>query len=284
MRNVLKPHLIWNNFKFSVLFFCHGKEYGANMKHRHDDFYELVFVRSGSAFHVTGQHRRKISTGSVFLINPGEVHYYEEANSLEIYNILFAPSFLKHFHNDMQSLPNYQLLFGFARTPDAGERILKLENSFFPEIIQMLDDIIREQNRMEPGAKTAILANFLKILLHLCRHCAPVSREMGISNAYRISRLLAELNVRLKDSWTLSDMARFTSMSESALRQQFKLLTGISPIRYLLNLRLTKALSYLHGSELTISEVAEKCGFPDSNYFSRQFRNFYGFSPRSVRR
>ncbi len=284
MKNTLKPHLIWNNFKFSVLFCRHDREYGISHKHRHDDFYELVFVRSGNAFHVMGDQRLKITTGSVFLINPGEVHYYEEANSLEIYNILFAPSFLKHFHNDMQSLPNYQLLFNVTRVQDSGWNILKLENSFFPEIIQMLDEIIREQSQMQPGARTAILADFLKVLLHLCRHCGPITKEMGISNAYRISRLLAELNIRLKESWALSEMARFTNMSESALRQQFKMLTGISPIRYLLNARLTKALSYLHGSELTISEVAEKCGFPDSNYFSRQFRSHYGFSPRSVRR
>ncbi|OQA85186.1 MAG: HTH-type transcriptional activator RhaR [Lentisphaerae bacterium ADurb.Bin242] len=284
MRNTLKPHLIWSNFKFSVLFCRHGKEYGPCNRHRHDDFYELVFIRSGNSFHVMGDRRLKISTGNVFLIPPGEIHSYEDANDLEIYNILFAPSFLKHFHNDMQSLPNYQLLFNVARQPGQDGNILKLDNSFFPEIIQMLDEIIREQNQMLPGAKTAILADFLKVLLHLCRHCDPLSGEMRISNAYRISRLLAELNMRFKDPWTLSEMARFTNLSESSLRQQFKLLTGISPVRYLVNTRLAKAFSHLHGSELTISEIAGKCGFPDSNYFSRQFRKQYGFPPRSVRR
>jgi len=283
MRNTLKHHLIWNDFKFSVLSCRHGKDFGLNAQHRHDDFYELVFVRSGNAFHVMGDQKFKISTGNVFLINPGELHYYQDANELEIYNILFAPSFLKHFHSDMQSLPNYQMLFNISRPANSQWNILKLDNSFFPEIIQMLDEIIREQTRMLPGARTAILADFLKVLLHLCRHCAPLSQEMRISNAYRISRLLAELDMRFREAWTLSDMARFTRMSESSLRQQFKLLTGTSPIRHLLKARLTKAFFYLHGSELTISEIAEKCGFPDSNYFSRQFRKQYGSSPRSIR-
>ena len=63
----------------------------------------------------------------------------------------------------------------------------------------------------------------------------------------------------------------------------FKSVTGRSPIDYLLQVRLGKAAERLLKTEASIAEIAAECGFPDSNYFSRQFRRHYHCSPRDYR-
>lgn len=57
----------------------------------------------------------------------------------------------------------------------------------------------------------------------------------------------------------------------------------MSPIGYLLKLRLHKAAAMLSISDLSIAAVAFRCGFEDSNYFSRQFRREFDQSPSRFR-
>ena len=45
-----------------------------------------------------------------------------------------------------------------------------------------------------------------------------------------------------------------------------------------------RAAALLRGGTLTIGEIAARCGFNDSNYFAKKFRDLYGESPRSYRR
>ena len=75
-----------------------------------------------------------------------------------------------------------------------------------------------------------------------------------------------------------------TAMAPSTLLPVFKKVTGFSPIDYLLQVRLSKAAELLLKTELPVSEIAQKCGFHDSNYFSRQFRKRYAAAPKNYRK
>ena len=72
-------------------------------------------------------------------------------------------------------------------------------------------------------------------------------------------------------------------MAPSTLLPVFKKVTGYSPIDHLLHVRLAKAAEMLLKSQSTVSEIAQDCGFADSNYFSRQFKKVYSLSPREYR-
>ncbi len=56
------------------------------------------------------------------------------------------------------------------------------------------------------------------------------------------------------------------------------------PNEYLLMLRLKKSLLLLVNPELSISDVADRVGFSDSNYFYRQFKRHYGLPPQKYRK
>ena len=47
--------------------------------------------------------------------------------------------------------------------------------------------------------------------------------------------------------------------------------------------RIRQALILLNTSELSIGDIASRCGFPDANYFSRVFRRQQGLSPKQYR-
>lgn len=80
---------------------------------------------------------------------------------------------------------------------------------------------------------------------------------------------------------TISEVFRY---SKQHITRVFKESFNLTPAKYILQSRLEKSLDFLAESRLAISEIAEKCGFKDLNYFSRQFKKIYGISPTAYRK
>ena len=74
------------------------------------------------------------------------------------------------------------------------------------------------------------------------------------------------------------------SWFKSLLSKIFKDITGVSPINYLIQIRLTKARQLLEKEEvLTVKEVAKAVGYEDAYHFSKSFKKHFGLSPSMVR-
>ena len=71
--------------------------------------------------------------------------------------------------------------------------------------------------------------------------------------------------------------------SSNTLLYKFTAAKGMTPGRYLWNLRTDHGLELLGKTGLSISEIAYKCGFKDPFHFSRKVRERQGLSPREVR-
>ena len=74
-----------------------------------------------------------------------------------------------------------------------------------------------------------------------------------------------------------------TSMSASTLYRKVKALTGMSPSKFILNIRLKQACSLLLSKVANVSEVAYKVGFSDPKYFSSSFKKEFGMTPSEYR-
>ena len=69
------------------------------------------------------------------------------------------------------------------------------------------------------------------------------------------------------------------------IREEFSLVTKKTPKKYLNDIRMknAKAMIDLYGEDMSIGEIAEKCGIIDSSVFSRIFRKHFGISPSEYR-
>ena len=72
-------------------------------------------------------------------------------------------------------------------------------------------------------------------------------------------------------------------MSETTFNRHFKKETGITPIEYLLDVRIRKSKDMLRRNELSITEIAILCGFSSVAYFSSCFTNRVNVSPQEYR-
>ena len=73
-------------------------------------------------------------------------------------------------------------------------------------------------------------------------------------------------------------------LSRSNLYRLFLNHFGISPKQYIIKLRMNKALSLLIDGKLSVTEISLSCGFGDDKYFSRVFKNTYGYPPSQLQK
>lgn len=83
------------------------------------------------------------------------------------------------------------------------------------------------------------------------------------------------------------DMAVHMGMSRAQLYRKMKSIMGKTPNDYVRSVRIRKARwlleSHLSASEISISDIAYKCGFTDAKYFSRTFKAMVGKTPKDYR-
>ncbi len=82
---------------------------------------------------------------------------------------------------------------------------------------------------------------------------------------------------------SLESFTRLVDVSPRTLHRSFKKTLGMSPINYVIDLRLRKAEEMLCGPGARVKEVAAKVGISDASYFSRIFRKRTGPEPSAYR-
>lgn len=104
------------------------------------------------------------------------------------------------------------------------------------------------------------------------------------SAASRIFQATRDIQSRLTKTIVVKDIARDVGMSSSAFFEQFKAVTGTSPLQYQKDLRLLRAREVLRTSSVKVSEIAFGVGYESSAQFSREYARKFGLSPRQDRR
>ena len=79
--------------------------------------------------------------------------------------------------------------------------------------------------------------------------------------------------------FTIDTLAGMMHMGRTKLYGKIKELTGETPNKYIMRLRMKRAAELLETGEHTVSEVCYKVGLEDMSYFNKCFKSFYGVSP-----
>lgn len=85
------------------------------------------------------------------------------------------------------------------------------------------------------------------------------------------------------DELSIHKVANHLHISPSYLSLIFKKNTEVTFLKYIVSIRLEAAKDLLVNSDLKTTEIAERIGYPDINYFSYFFKKNFGISPREYR-
>lgn len=208
-------------------------------------FYVVHFVVEGNGEVIVGNERYGISKGDLFIVKPHVpiVYNYPKNNGLKYAWIGFVGSYAKK----LDDVPCVCKFIG-----NYYERIKSLvdegENVYAEPVNEILLDVIEEVNRTEQDS-----------LLKKVKECIDGSFTTDLK---------------------IEEVAKKFSYNRTYLGRAFKKAYGVSPKQYLMNKRLSFALSLIVEGE-SVSSACYKSGFSNPYNFSRTFKEKYGVSPSS---
>ncbi|MEA2013378.1 MAG: helix-turn-helix domain-containing protein [Verrucomicrobiota bacterium] len=249
--------------------------------HRHA-FEELVIILNGYGVHFTDKNEYKIEKGDVFVIHPSEAHGYRNVNKLELVNILYDAKHYSSFLDGLNALPGYHTLFKIEpkmRAKYDKFKNLQLSSNAVKYVRTITQSIDEELKYRSAGYKYMADIAFFQLAGFLARRFSKIDWNKSY-NLHNLSMVLAYIEENYKKEISLNNLAEIANMSISSLSRLFKKTMNKTPVKYLVEFRINKAKELLEKNKMQITETAFATGFTDSNYFSRQFKQITGISPR----
>ena len=111
----------------------------------------------------------------------------------------------------------------------------------------------------------------------------PVTTASDLTEYERIRKILSYIEQNYMNRITLTDISESLHLCESECTRLFKRHMNTTLFAFLQEYRIERSLEYLNTKE-SISAIAEKTGFSDSNYYSKVFSKIKGCSPREYRK
>jgi AraC-like DNA-binding protein len=100
----------------------------------------------------------------------------------------------------------------------------------------------------------------------------------------RISRALTVMHRNPEQDWNAESLARHAGMSRTRFVVRFGACVGVPPMQYLQDWRMIRARTMLRDTNLSMDEVALRCGYQSMPAFSRRFKARFGEGPGGYRR
>ncbi|WP_127533561.1 AraC family transcriptional regulator [Paenibacillus kobensis] len=238
------------------------------------DYYLMHYVLSGCGTFTDGDHEYELQQGSTFLIEPENLISYASSDSDP-----WQYRWIAFEGNDAAMLLSASGLLAAGPVKDSGRdrRIGVLYRNVFRAL------------REGGDAAASRAAGYLQLLLGAYADSAAKTDKDAERTGERGDSLIKMVTHYLSTQYavpvSIEQMADALGYNRAYLSRVFKRETGVTPVAFLLRLRIDKARQLLRERpELTVEQIAASVGIPDALYFSKQFKRFYEQSPSAYRR
>ena len=253
-------------------YFHHGMskrvaETGASWPHYHS-LYEIYFLEEGNCTYIIDDKVYTVQAGDIVVIPDGIIHHTKYDD-------------IRHSRMLINCTADY---IPKAVQTAISPAMYLYRNPYLTEEIRKLLGKIENEYTIGDGFSDDILSchthSLFYLLLRNAESCVTVDEGNKV-----IEQAVTFIKENFTSDITLSSLAKKFSVSPEHFSRMFKKETGLGFSKYLNSLRLQYAEQLLRNSDChNITKVAEICGFEDSNYFSKKFKEVYGISPKKIQK
>lgn len=152
----------------------------------------------------------------------------------------------------------------------------------FDSGVDYLKKIHKELELKELNYTKVVESYFQGLFIEFCRNLVQGAVTDALSKI-NFEKLVQRLREDLGKHWRLEEMARIAGCGTTKLSVEMKQLTGLSPMNYLIQLRLEEAIHQMQTSKKSLTSIALEMGFYSSQHFSSTFKKVMGKSPQLFR-
>ncbi len=135
------------------------------------------------------------------------------------------------------------------------------------------------------GYSSSAFVNAANQLRHLFTQFTMETRrqQAGHPSTLDLDSIQAYMQDNIDQQIDLEALAALAHLSKFHFSKRYKVLTGYSPIKHFLHMKIEYACQLLDSTEMSVKAIAAALGYGDPLYFSRLFSKTIGMAPRSYR-
>ena len=258
---------LWVEHRVSVnsiyTFFYHEKEQGFLFPGESHPMAELTYVDQGSMHSVVDGQDLLLKQGDLVLYGPNQWHMQ---------------------YADIGVAPRY-VTISFELSGGNLESLLNRKFTAPQNVVQVLQTMLREQERMDPYSNDIILSQMNLLLLLLLREAdAPRAGKLQTANAIHseneiIRQAQQYISSHIRQKLSVPLVARQVDVSPSYLTALFHKNLQISPGEYIRRIKLQESKQMIRENNLNFTEIAAELQYSTVHHFSRQFKEKFGITP-----
>ncbi|MEI9909354.1 MAG: helix-turn-helix transcriptional regulator [Bacteroidota bacterium] len=255
--------------------------------------FSLKYVIDRCIYYKTGNKEHAVNAGNFLLAcqQPYVNAYFgskEKVKSIciDICPATVAEAFTVLTAQNSHDLDNY--LAGYFKTPEFFEAVCPVNTATFGNKLNELVTAIKQGQANDHIDKEWFLDLVEKIIFHEYGNYLSLNgiRSVKLETRKEILRRLKAAKQYMDDEYLhideISQAAIAGNMSEFHFFRSFKQAFGNTPYQYLLNKRLELAKELIVTGNMTITDIAIHCNFPDVFTFSKAFKRRFAVAPSHI--
>lgn len=248
--------------------------------------YEMVYMKKGFAvFEIAGQPVT-LGPNDIVIIKPLQYHKFIVKSESGCEFIVLNFTFENRINGEYSQIPLEDFL-NFVSNKETGPYI-KLKVSQKNEIVVLMNRIIKERESIEPGSEFLNYLLILELFVLLSRALKMEWENSIKSKSPKLKELIEisenYIHTNFERNISLGDIAKYVFLSPSYFTRAFKEETGMSPINYLIKVRINRARELLVDTGLKISDIALSVGFSNQQRFNEMFKKYTQYTPLQYRK
>lgn len=249
-------------------------------------YFEITTAQSGVLDFQVGQAHTILEPGDSIFVNQNMLHGIRQLSGLEpdpLPNIVFSGTVVAPETSTIYQ-KYIRPILACNSLPFV---VFRHDNDLWDEVRQWIRTTYfamqKQSDCYEMTVQRSICCIFETIFRNFDSLPKSNASRVQLNTQIRLQKMLSYIYENYAQRITLTDIAGAAHISRSEAGRCFQSYLGCSPVEALIKYRLQTAKRLLHETTLTLQEISFACGFHSVNYFSRQFRKRYGYSPTNAR-
>lgn len=276
----IKPDLVRRGFEFFKYRDLPANSRAADV-HIHDAV-EFIYMIKGSVRITVDDREDRLSEGDLVMLRSRGVHSMrtEESPINSYYTLKIRPKLIRNL--SPKNLAG-RIALRFSVFNENLKYIWRKEELEGSEMLRGYRELMEKCDRDGEYNDISMLSSVLTVVFGVLSDGEAVFDEIN-SDANQIYESITYINENYAEDITAEQAAEKVNMSYSYFAKSFKAATGKTFTEYLNITRINEAEQMLINTDLSVSEIATRCGYNNISYFISLYKKHKGITPLSERK
>ncbi|MFD1551251.1 AraC family transcriptional regulator [Putridiphycobacter roseus] len=242
------------------------------LPHKHD-FYLIILFTKGSGKHEIDFETYQVKPGTLFILKPGEMHYWELSDDIDGFVFFHTKDFYDKRYVT-SSLKDFAFFASFQSSP-----IIHVSEATQLQLEGLMLELVLESQKNELLKWEKIHALITMVYISISREYIPTYKVKSVVYLKKVREFEDVIESNFKSIKFAKEYAAMLNITEKHLNRVTKACFNKTSTQLISERIMLEAKRMLMHSEYNVNQISEALGFNETSYFIRFFKKHTGLTP-----